>query len=174
MEKYFGKINDIPFVQYGNCTKVYAQQECLMDNNLDVKRHLRNKPDNNVTKREFKFIYKLRRNDDRFLVVRYNCMGLFCELLTSSTELDFDIQPDNKIFKSAPSSVHKVIKLYNKYRNNPKMKVSEFNKAVKMLIESYHDGKQLKYIDNAHIFDGIKQLKNDKIYDFYFELNLQK
>ena len=54
------------------------------------------------------------------------------------------------------------------------MKVSEFNKAVKMLIESYHDGQQLKSIDNAHIFDVIKQLKNDKIYDFYFELNLQK
>lgn len=145
-----------------------------MDNNLDVKRHLRNKPDNNIIKREFKFIYKLRRNDDKFLIVRYNDMGLFCELLTSSTELDFDVQPDNKIFKSAPSSVHKVIKLYNKYRNNHKMKASEFNKAVKMLIESYHDGQQLKFINNAHIFDTIKQLKNDKIYDFYFELNLQK
>lgn len=174
MEKYFGKVNDIPFVQYGGCTKVYAQQECLMDNNLDVKRHLRNKPANAITNREFKFIYKLRRSDDKFLIVRYNDMGLFCELLISSAKLDFDVQPDDKIFKSAPSSVHKVIKLYNKYRNNPKMKASEFNKAVKMLIESYHDGQQLKFIDNAHIFDVIKQLKNDKIYDFYFELNLQK
>ena len=60
MEKYFGEINDIPFVQYGNCSRVYAQQECLMDNNLDVKRYLKSKPDNSITKRKFKFIYKLR------------------------------------------------------------------------------------------------------------------
>lgn len=174
MEKYFGKINDIPFVQYGNCSRYYAQQECLMNNNLDVKRHLKSKPNNSIIKREFKFIYKVRKRETQFLVVRYNELGLFCELLTPLTELNIDVQLNDPIFELVLSSVHRALKRYDRYRNSPKMKASEFNKATKMLTESYHDGKRLDVIDNAHIFDVIKQLKNDESYDFYFELNVKK
>jgi len=179
MEKFFGNIkeSDIPYVQYGNCAEWYAEQECLMDNNIDIQKHLKSnkaKQGSNKTAFEFIFIFKVRKNKEKFLVVRYNSMGLFCELLSPNTEIDIDVRVNNKIFNSVPSSVHKVLKAYSKYRNNPKMKLSEFNKAVKMLIHSYYFGKELDNIDNAHIFEVIKQLQSDQNDSFYYSLNIKK
>lgn len=179
IEKFFGNVKEsnISYVQYGNCSKWYAEQECLMDNNIDIQKHLRsNKGKQSANKAvfEFIFIFKVRKNKEKFLVVRYNSMGLFCELLSPNTEIDIDVKVNDKIFDSVPSSVNKVLKTYGKYRNNPEMKLSEFNKAVKMLIHSYFSGKELDNIDNAHIFEVIKRLQSDQNNSFYYSLNIKK
>ena len=160
MSKEFTKYNEIPQVTYSN------PYECLGDNTAETRRFLRCRPkiERGRYNGEFAYIGRLRDNPNKFVIIRYNVMGLFVELLSSGTEIDIELKHDNKnVIPHISSALTKTIKEINKIqRGKNYLTVREFKSIVKKLRNTYYEVDQLNNYDNAHIFNFLKSIKNDE------------
>lgn len=161
MNKEFKEYCGFRYILYQN------EYECLSDHSKESIKWLRGLPaKNNRSKysKQFAYISKLRDNPNKFVVIRYNCMGLFVELLTTSTEIDIDLKFNNKNVKPhISSSLTKIIeKINNIQRNKNFLTLKEFKYIVNKLSDTYYYVKSLESFDNAHIFKMLKNIKNDE------------
>ena len=160
MSKEFIKENNISKVIYSN------PYECLGDNTAETRRFLRCRPkiERGRYNGEFAYIGRLRDNPNKFVIVRYNIMGLFVELLSSGTEIDIDLKYNNRNVAPHVSSIlTKTIKTINKIqREKNYLTAREFKSIVKNLCNTYYEVDQLNEYDNAHIFNLLKSIKNDE------------
>lgn len=160
MSKEFIKENNIPRVIYS------SPYECLGDNTTETRRFLQCRPkiERGRYNGEFAYIGRLRDNPNKFVIVRYNIMGLFVELLSSGTEIDIDLKYNNKNVTPHISSIlTKTIKTINKIQKEKNyLTAREFKSIVKSLRNTYYEVDQLSEYDNAHIFKLLKNIKNDE------------
>lgn len=161
MSKEFVIENGIAHVYYD------TTKECLADNSKETKKWLKSKltkPERSRYSGEFAYISKLRDNPNKFVVIRYNNMGIFKELLTTSTELDIELKYNNKLVKPHISSnLTKIIKKINNIQDNKNyLSLKEFKSIIKNLENTYYKVEVLNKFDNVHIFNMLKTLKNDE------------
>lgn len=161
MNKEFKEYCGFRYVLYSN------EYECLADKSQDTKKWLKfklAKPERSRYSGEFVYISKLRDNPNKFVVIRYNNMGIFTELLTISTELDIELKYNNKLVKPHISSnLTKIIKKINNIQDNKNyLSLKEFKSIIKNLENTYYKVDVLNKFDNVHIFNLLKTLKNDE------------
>lgn len=171
MNKDIGKIkikcDNYNVIEYNYENSYISQQECLADQTTDTKEFLTSrkiKIPRTRCNNEFAYISKVRDNPNKFVVIRYNCMGLFVELLTTSTEIDIDLKFNNKNVKPhISSSLTKIIeKINNIQRNKNFLTLKEFKYIVNKLSDTYYYVKSLEEFDNAQIFKLLKNIKDDE------------
>lgn len=144
-----------------------SEYECLSDNSKESIKWLRGssvKSSRSRYDKQFAYISKLRDNPNKFVIVRYNCMGLFVELLTTSSEIELELKFNNKNVKPhVSSSLTKIIERINKIQENKNfLTLKEFKYIVNKLSNTYYYVKPLESFDNAHIFKMFKNIKNDE------------
>lgn len=161
MNKEFKEYCGFRYIQYSN------KYECLADKSQESKKWLKSKLTKLERSRysgEFAYISKLRDNPNKFVAIRYNNMGIFTELLTTSTELDIELRYNNKLVKPHISSnLTKIIKKINNIQDNKNyLSLKEFKSIIKNLENTYYKVEVLNKFDNVHIFNMLKTLKNDE------------
>ena len=170
MNRDIGKIkikcDNYNVIEYNYENSYINQQECLADQTTDTKEFLTSrkiKIPRTRCENEFVYIRKVRDNRNTFVVIRYNCMGLFVELLTTTTEIDIELKHNDVRIKNHISSIlNKVIKNITDIQSkNNYLNLKEFKYIVKRLKESYYSVKQIDTFDNAKIFSLLKSIQND-------------